>query len=352
MTEPHKGYTISITSGTIVKFLLWSVLLVALYYLSDVVLVVVAAVVIASAIEPIIKRLQSHKVGRVAGTVIVYAIVIAVLAAILVFVVPILINEAINFLNTIPRTITLGDLWSPLGDSGSSIADKTFSLSQIINQFKESLSEAGGGAFRAASIFFGGFFSFVLIMVLSFYFSVRDGGVDDFLKIITPVRHQDYIIDLWHRSQLKIGYWLQGQIILGIIIGVLVYVTLIVVGIPHALILAILAGLLEIIPIFGPIISAVPAALIAFVDKGVGFGFLIIGLYVIINQFENHLFYPLVVRKIVGISPIVVIISMIVGAKLAGILGILIAVPLSAAFMEYVSDVEKRKKVEKSVSPS
>ncbi len=193
---------------------------------------------------------------------------------------------------------------------------------------------------------FGGFLSLILIIVLSFYLSVQEDGVDDFLRIVTPVRHHDYIIDLWKRSQRKIGLWLQGQVLLGIVVGVLVYLVLIIVGIPHALVLALLAGLFEIIPVFGPIISSIPAILVAFTNNGVGTGFLLMVLYLIIYQLESQIFYPLVVKKVVGISPIVVILALVIGAKLAGVLGALIAVPLSAAFMEYIHDIEKYKKVE------
>jgi predicted PurR-regulated permease PerM len=138
--------------------------------------------------------------------------------------------------------------------------------------------------------------------------------------------------------------WLQGQVILGLIVGVLVYTALMIVGIPHALLLALLAAAFEIIPIFGPILAAIPAGLIAFSSFGIGTAVLILGIYIMIQQVENHLLYPLVVRKIVGVSPIVVIIAVLIGAKLAGILGALVAVPISAAFVEYINDLEKDKK--------
>ena len=123
-----------------------------------------------------------------------------------------------------------------------------------------------------------------------------------------------------------------------------------ILGIPHALVLALFAGIFEIIPVFGPIISSIPAILVAFTNVGVGTGILLIGLYVLIYQFESQLFYPLVVKKIVGISPIVVIIALIIGAKLAGVLGAILAVPLSAALMEYIKDIEKRRKLENEVA--
>jgi predicted PurR-regulated permease PerM len=197
--------------------------------------------------------------------------------------------------------------------------------------------------FKTASTVFGGALSFVLIVVISFYLSVQEDGVRDFLKIITPVKSQKYVTDLWRRSQLKIGYWMQGQLLLAVLIGVLVYLGLVVLGVKHALLLAVMAAAFELIPVFGPILAAIPAIVVSSVDGGVTAGLLVTGLYLIIQQFENHLIYPVVVKKIVGISPIVVILALFIGAKLAGFLGALLSVPLSAALMEFVNDVQKDK---------
>ena len=116
-----------------------------------------------------------------------------------------------------------------------------------------------------------------------------------------------------------------------------------ILGIQNALILAVLAGVLEIIPVFGPIISAIPAILFGFASGGLTMGLLVLGLFVIIQQFENHLIYPLVVKKVVGVSPIIVILALIVGAKFAGFLGILLSVPVTSALMEYIDDVDRDK---------
>ncbi len=328
--------------------------LVALYYMFDIVMVVLAAVVIASAIEPIVRRLQKYRIPRVFGVLIVYLCMAAVLAGLLIFFMPVVVGETVQFLQNVPKTISIDSIWSPIRDIGVNIAStpigsQTISVTDFIDGLQSIFVGTSAGAFQSVSLLFGGLLSFILIIVLSFYLAVQEEGVEDFLRIITPVKHHDYIVGLWRRSQRKIGYWLQGQLLLGVIVGVLVYLVLMIVGVPHALLLAIFAAFLEIIPIFGPIIAAVPAIAIAFTELGVGTAVLLICLYLIIQQFENQLFYPLVVKKIVGISPIVVILALVIGAKLAGILGALIAVPLSAALMEYVSDIEKGKRAERGL---
>jgi predicted PurR-regulated permease PerM len=116
-----------------------------------------------------------------------------------------------------------------------------------------------------------------------------------------------------------------------------------ILDIKNALLLSVLAGLFEIIPVFGPILSAIPAILMAFVGGGITSAVLVTGLYIIVQQFENHLIYPLVVKKVVGVSPIIVIIALIIGYKLAGFLGIVLSVPMVSALMEFVDDIDKKK---------
>jgi len=201
-----------------------------------------------------------------------------------------------------------------------------------------------GNAFTAASAIFGGVFSFILIIVFSFYFAVIETGVEGFLRVIAPYEHQAYVLGLWRRTRHKIGLWMQGQLLLAFIMGILVYLGLTILGVQHALILAVIAATFEIIPVFGPTLSAVPAVLIAFVDGGPSLGVLTIALYVIAQQFENHLIYPLVVTRVVGVPPLLVILALIVGWELAGFLGILLSVPAAAMIQELVSDMEARRK--------
>jgi predicted PurR-regulated permease PerM len=346
--EDRKMY-LSISSGTIIKVVLLVAFLFLLYYIKDIILVVLAAIVIASAIEPATNWCMRRKIRRLPTVVGIYFIIGLILAGFFIFFVPSVLSEALTYLNNLPDSINLNDLWSPLSSFGlgspdvSALPERTFSLHQFLDVSRDAISGTSAGAFKTASLIFGGALGFILMIVLSFYLAVQEDGVGNFLKIVSPVKHHDYVTDLWKRSQKKIGYWMQGQLLLGLIVGVLVYLGLMILGIKHALLLASVAAIFELIPVFGPILSAVPAILIALVDVSAGQALLVMGLYLIIHQFENHLLYPLVVRKIVGISPMVVILALVIGAKLAGFLGVLLSVPIASALMEWVDDVEKHK---------
>lgn len=338
-----EGKTISITSGTIIKALVilggaW-----LLWYLRDLVLIVITAVVIASAMEPAVRALNSWKIPRLASVISLYVLVIGSIISLFYLFVPTILADLTAFVSALPNYLDLLNrigAYNEYADIFGLPSATNVAPSDLMVQIRDGLQISGvfGNAFGAAASVFGGVFSFVLIVVLSFYFTMSETGVDDFLNVVTPRRYRPYMLSLWERSRHKIGLWMQGQLLLGIIIGVLVYLGLTILGIQHALLLAVLAALFELIPVFGPTLAAVPAILIAFADGGVTMGLLVIALYVILQQFENHLIYPLVVTKVVGVPPLLVILGLIIGAKLAGFLGILLSVPVVATLQELVRD--------------
>jgi len=185
---------------------------------------------------------------------------------------------------------------------------------------------------------------FILIVVLSFYFAVQEEGIEGFLRTVTPLAQEEYVIDLWHRSQKKIGLWMQGQIMLSVLVGVLIYLGLLIIGIPYALLIGLFTAVMEIIPIFGSFVAAVPAIAIAFTTGGTTLAVIVAGLYIVVNQFEAHLIYPLVVKKIVGVPPLLVIVAMVAGGELAGFLGLLLSIPLAAILQEFVGDLDKGRR--------
>ena len=342
--EKPRDISVHITSGSIVTTLLFLALAALLWFLKDLVLILVTAIVIASAMEPAVNFLTRQRIHRVLSVILVYVCVFGAFLSVLFIFIPPLLGDAADFLSRLPQTLSAINIsdathgllpWGNVGDQISS--------ADLLRNISKTLSDTTGGVFTTLSAFFGGLTSFVLIIVFSFYFSVQETGVDDFLRVVTPVKEQAYVLSLWKRSQEKIGKWMQGQMILGIIVGILLYLGLVILGIPNALMLAVIAGLFELIPVFGQILAAIPALMIGFSDGGITALLLVAGLYLVVQQFEAHLIYPVVVKKVVGVPPLLVIIALIVGAKLAGFLGILLSVPIAAAIQEFVSDIERKK---------
>lgn len=335
--------TISIDSGTIVRFLLFVSLFIILYLLRDVVLILLTSVVLASAIEPATQWFRRRGVPRVAGVLIIYLTVGLLLATIVYFFFPPLLQDVSNILSQLPEYASSLELnGGEEGLLGNDLGVST-TLAEVIREFQGSVAQWSGSVVTFASSLFGGILSGILIIVFSFYLAVQENGIASFLRVVTPYRYEAYIIDLWKRSQFKIGRWLQGQLLLSLMVGILSYLGLMILGVPNALLLAIVAALFELIPLFGPIIASVPAIAIALIDGGITLGLMTAGLFIIVQQFENHLLHPLVVKKVVGVPAVVVIVALLIGGNLAGFLGVILAVPMAAALMEYIADIERRK---------
>ena len=342
--EKLKDLNVHITSGSILTTLLFLTLAALLWFLRDIVLILLTAIVIASAMEPAIRFFTERRINRILAVILIYLFMTGIFLGTLLVFVPPLLGDAANFLTRLPQTLSTINITEatngllPWGNVGERI-----SSADLLHNISTALSDTTGGVFTTVSAFFGGLTSLVLIFVFSFYFSVQETGVDDFLRVVAPVKEQAYVLHLWKRSQNKIGKWMQGQLMLGLIVGVLLYLGLTILGIPNALLLAVLAGLFELIPVFGQILAAIPALGVAFADGGFTALLLVAGLYLVVQQFEAHLIYPVVVKKVVGVPPLLVILALIVGAKLAGFLGILLSVPIAAAIQEFVSDVDRKK---------
>lgn len=338
-----KQITINITTGTFVRAVLVLLLLIFLYLVRDMVAVVLFSVVIASGVEPAAAWFQRKKVPRVIAAILVYLIAFLIFGFLFYLVIPPMFSELSDFASSLP--VYLQDA-SSASIIGTYLPELPESISQVLIGFAESAKDYIGnftaGFFQATAAVFGGALSFALIIILSFYLSVQEKGIENFLRIVTPVSHEKYILNLWHRSRDKIGGWFKGQILLGILVGVLVFLGLSILRVKYALTFALLAAVFELIPIFGPIMASIPPILVAFLQSP-SLALAVVVLYIIIQQMENHLIYPLVVRKVVGVPPILVIIALVVGGKLGGFLGILLSIPVIAVLMEFVGDIEKEK---------
>ncbi len=344
-----KEIRVAITSGTITAAVFIALGAYVFWLLRDLALLVVTAVVIASAIEPEIAFFIRHRVPRFFAAILVYVLVFGSLSLLLFFLFPPIIADAAGFLSAIPQylnTLNASGTFAGLANTSNLISSSYDLPSFVQTLFSiQSMFTAGSGSIvQFITSFFGGVFSLVLVIVLSFYFALQDTGVDDFLRLVMPRAYEDYSVDLWKRAQKKIGLWMQGQILLSVIVAVLVYLGLLIIGIPYALLLAVFTALAEIIPIFGSLIAGTIAVIIAYSTGGIALGVIVAGLYIVVNQFESNLIYPLIVKKIVGIPPLLVIIALIAGYTLAGFLGVLLSVPFAAVLLELINDFDKRKR--------
>ncbi len=343
--EEVKNIKVNISIATLVKVVVVLAAAFVFYLLRDIVLIILTSVVIASAVSPAANWFAKYKVPRVFAILLVYVIAFSVIGGTFFFFLPPLLTDFSDIAFKIPAQLNTlinnNPTWSSMATLFGNFSTK-FSVEEVVSSglFDSSLPQNAMDLTRAI---FGSIFEFILIVVISFYLAVQKNGVENFLRVIIPgKKEEEHVINLWKRTEVKIGLWMQGQLLLAVIIGALVFLGLTLFQVKYALTLAIIAAVFELIPIFGPILASVPAILFGFGDSTV-LGLIMIGLYMIIQQFENHLLYPLVVKKIIGVNPLIVIISLLVGYELFGFLGMVLAVPLATLLMELISDIEKEK---------
>jgi len=330
--------TIDISSKTIIKLIAIFLLGWFLYFIRDIIVIFFITIVIASALEGPVKWLRKYHIPRPFGVVLVYLIFLGVLISSIYLLIPPIVQEARDLSQKLPEFY---DSVIPRVQGMKDFSARHHLLESFqgaISNLTKNLSNFSGSVFGTIFSIFGGVFSFVVILTISFYMIVQKNAFKKFLRTISPAEHQPYITSLMNRIQEKIGNWLRAQIFLAFIIGFFTFIGLSILGMPYAFILSIFAGIMEVIPYVGPMISVVPAIFLA---AATGNWFLVIGvivLYIIIQQLENHLIVPKVMHKALGLNPIVVILSLLIGAKIAGFLGMILAVPVATASAVFLGD--------------
>ncbi len=335
---PNREHVIlDIEFTTIIKIVVVLAVFFFIYILKDVVFIIFTSIIISSAITPFADWFETKRIPRIPSVLILYVVFFALLGFFLSLIIPIISFELSHLLGSLP------ELLSRFSNALSSRTE----LSQVqtaVNNLSN-LSQLSNDSYLNLVInVFGGFFSFVIIVVISFYFSIMKQGVSGFIRSILPGKYESYVISLWKRAENKVGRWVQGQLLLALSVGLVVFIGLSLFHVKYALLLSILAVIFELIPFAGPVLAALPALLVAF-NMSLHLGVWVLIFYIIVQQVENHILVPLILGKSLGLNPVTVIISLLIGVKLGGILGALLAVPVAVIIVEIFEDITRQKEV-------
>ena len=297
------------------------VLAIVLYLTLDILVILFLAIVISSAIDAPITFLEKKKIPRILGTLIIFLTVLLVFALLLYIVIPVVLVELDNFFSSLYKLKIPDFFGTNISKSVKSFLVKTQNLSGL-------LLSGSASFFDIITEVLGNVILVVTTLVLSLYLAINRDGVEKFLRAILPRNYEDYVIDVYLRVRKKMGLWLQGQLILSLIIAILVFIGSWVLGIKYGLILGILAGFFELVPYIGPIITGAVVILVA-IKESFMLGVYALALFIIIQQSENSILVPKVMEKAVGFRPIVTMVAILAGGQIFGIMGALLAVPVS-----------------------
>lgn len=318
----HDKNSVKISPSIVVFTVFFLLGLYFLYYIRPILILLFLAFIIMVALNPAVTALQNRvRLPRVLATLLVYFWVLACLVGVIALVIPPLTRELYQLvvtLNLPPQIQTQMDNFDFNNFNFDNISGLASQIGNSVNVI-----------FSVLSSTFSGLFTFFTLIVLSFYLMLERPSLYKkalwFTKDENHIENTRKFID---SIEYQLGGWVRGQLVLMLVIGFVTYIGLTLLGIPYALPLALIAGLLEIVPNIGPTIASIPAIIFGFLYGGPIVGAATIVFYVIIQQLENNLIVPKIMKDSVDVNPLVAIVTILIGLKLGGVVGALLAVPV------------------------
>ena len=349
------------------------VVIALLFWISRPVLpILIIAAIISYLVNPLVDLCERLRIPRGVSTVVLYLLFLVALIIVPILLAPVLIDQLRSlsfdvpttarafvrflqdFVSRLPTTLeilgfrfdisrTVQQLQSSL--SGEIAFQFLPSTAEILNYINQAISTATNVVGRSAALgisvvggIFNTFFFLMFLFFTSLYLTKDAPQIIDYVEGLFPQSYYSEISELMRRMGRIWQSFFRGQIILSAAVGVATWIALTAVGTPGALILAILAGVMEIIPNIGPIIAMIPAVIVALIQGSMvldishlQFGLVVMGIYFIIQQLENQLLVPRIIGTSVNLHPVVVLSGVVVGANVGGVLGAFLAAPVLAS---------------------
>lgn len=335
MAESNYPLKVEISHKTVIFTVFFLIALWFLIQIRDIIIMVFLSIILVAALLKPVEWLNSKKLPRAISVLLVYLFVIALISVAVSIIIPPLIEQTSALVSRLPQiTSTINDFFIfaqiPVEDVSSFLSRQIQGLI--------------GNIVSITTAVFSSVLLLLTILVLAFYMLL------DWQKFITLAsspfsgKQEKKVVNVISKLENGLGKWVRGQLALSFIVGVLTFIGLQLLGIPYALPLALVAGIFEIIPIIGPIISAVPAILVALTISPI-MGLAVAALFIVVQQLENHVIVPTIMSKVIGLQPPIIIVSLLIGAKLAGIGGVFLAPPvliiLKIIISEFLAEEEK-----------
>lgn len=322
--KENNSQRVEISGWSFAKLLILILGLVFLFYIRNVVALIFVVVILVAGFSPFIKSLEKYKIPRILAIIILYLIIFAFIGFLVYLVIPPVIDQVSVF------AVNLAYYEEKLNSVNLGSITGFFRAENNLDMITNILSNLTGGVFNSIINVFGGVAAALTVFVLTFYILLERDSIEKFIFTFMPRDKKDHALTVYNKISTKLGNWLRGQVILAIIIGVSCYIVLSILGVPYALALAVLAGVLEIVPIIGPFVAGAAAVIVTLIAGQTWQLFAVVIAYVAIQQAEAHFLVPKLMGKAVGLSPIIIIIALMIGGVLGGIVGALLAIPVAA----------------------
>ncbi|MFH1462670.1 MAG: AI-2E family transporter [bacterium] len=334
---------LDVSWATILKISLAFVCFYIIYLVRDILIWFIFALIISVLFNPAVNLLQKLKIPRVLSVISIYVFIFGILGLIIYWMAPMFITEIQQFSQLFPQYFE--KIAPPLRGLGIEAFESMESFTQALGQM---LQKASSDILSALAIFFGGLGSTIFVLSIALFLSLEEKGMEKIVGLLSPKRYESYVLSLWEKSQAKVSGWFGSRILTSLFVGVAVYIALSLFNVKYSLSLALLSGVLDFIPVLGPIVAGVVAFVFVALDSWLKAIFVLIT-FILIQQIEGNIISPVLTKKFVGLPPALVLVSLAIGAKLAGILGAVLVIPLAGILFEFLRDFLKKRKEEKAM---
>ena len=344
-TNHNRQVTIKIDFWSVVKLLAFLLLLVLFYLIRDIILLLLIAIIIALIFAPLVDFFEKKRISRLLTTTLIYLFVLVVIVGLVIPAVPVLSREVNTLLQKLPDYYDKINQYFSISNKSWEEITRNFLINWISTP-----GTATKGFFGVVGTVFGSIVVAVLIFVISFYLNSQKYALKEIIKKIIPVKYRQATEQMADLIQKDIGGWARGLLISALVVGVLSYIGLSVVGIKFALLLAVMAALGELIPWVGTWIAAIFTILVALLQSPLQ-AVIIAIYYLIVQQIQGNFVTPKLMQRLVGLNPLLVIIAILIGSKLAGMAGLILAVPVLTIIMILVKEylrIKQEKLLDKS----
>lgn len=336
----EKQITINIATKSIIKVILIILGLVFLYYIRDILLLIVIILILVAGLNPTLMLFDKYGFPRLLSVSLVYLFLFISTGLILYIIIPPVVEQIANIITNIPVLIDkLPESVSPY------VYNKIISNQANLFNYSAQIKNIGQQFLEYIISFFGSITTIIMVLVVSFYLLLKHDSVEEtFFSFITSDK-KNQTIKIYQKISEKLGLWFRNRVVLSVLIGFFVFIALALLNVPYALTLGIIAGILDIVPIIGPIISTIVIAIMITVT---GFWWqlaVMLAVIILLHQIEDNIIGPKLMGKVTGLSPVIIILVFAIGAKLGGMIGAVLAIPIAAGVYVLIQEWPSVKKL-------
>ena len=302
------------------------------------------AVILASGLQPIIAWLRGHlPIGRGVAILLVYGVFLLTVVGLVIVIVPSAIGQFQNTLEALPPFFDQARGWAkdlepaPLSRSLTALIDAAARIAR-----PSELVPDGGQVVEVGATVAGAIMSVLTLLTVVYFWLTEHARLQRYVLAFVPKHRRTRARDVWNQAETRLGMWVRGQLILMSTIGIGTAVAYSLLGVPSALLLGLISALAEAVPIVGPLLGAIPAIVVA-ATVSPELALVVAGVYVVLQFIEGNILVPIVMRNTVGISPFLVILSVLAGAAAGGLVGALLAVPIAATAEVLLEGLQARE---------